>query len=538
MTKFFLFFKNIPLFFFLSVLSGILVGTSYIPFNGWALFFCYLPLWYSISSLQLTESPYKKIFLAAWLTQFVLTLIGFNWIYYVATEFGLLHWSLAATSLILFSSLMHIYIPIASIASVFIIRYFKITNLLAQLLILALQFSIWERVWPSIFEWNLAYTLLWINFPLFQWADTIGFLGLSTLIFIFQACLLYSILTYKKNKSAALLTIGIALVTILSLALTGHIKAQTWSSQDSEVHIAVVQGNIGNAEKIQSEKKSAYQSYIRQIYTNLTETHLKQSPADIVIWPETAMPFALNKEFASRPEPIQLLQSVNSWNSYLITGGYSVNTTQYDHLGYPLTANAAFYLQPNNSPPIPPYFKTNLLVFGEYMPLGTYFPILYKWLPFVGIYEVGSGPQIAQLNIKNSLLNIGPQICYESLDPDFSRKLALNGAQVIYNLTNDSWYGKWPEPFQHNIMNLARAVEVRRPLIRATNTGISSAILADGTILQNSPQNEAWAHTYKIGYKMKPEMSFYTLYGHLDWIIWLLFLFVLILSTRKKGTHV
>jgi apolipoprotein N-acyltransferase len=78
-----------------GLLSGLLIGTSYIPFNGWALLFCYSPLWLGASSLidssESTQKLYRQIFAMGWIAQFVLTLIGFNWIFYVSSEFGLLH---------------------------------------------------------------------------------------------------------------------------------------------------------------------------------------------------------------------------------------------------------------------------------------------------------------------------------------------------------------------------------------------------------------------------------------------------------------
>ena len=154
------------------------------------------------------------------------------------------------------------------------------------------------------------------------------------------------------------------------------------------------------------------------------------------------------------------------------------------------------------------------------MPLGEQFPFLYKLLPFVGTYERGPGPTVETVHLKDKNINIGPQICYESLDPGFSRSLAKKGVQIIINVTNDSWFGWWAEPYQHMIMTLARGVETRRPLIRATNTGISTAILADGEILQMSPIDQKWAHTFEIAFQKKPSQSFYTLIGHFDWILW------------------
>ncbi len=87
-------------------------------------------------------------------------------------------------------------------------------------------------------------------------------------------------------------------------------------------------------------------------------------------------------------------------------------------------------------------------------------------------------------------------------------------------------------------MTLARAVEVRRPLVRSTNTGFSSAILASGEVLENSPINKSWAYTYEIPYKKNPGQSSYTKFGYLDWMVWLILLISLLFVYRKKGENV
>jgi apolipoprotein N-acyltransferase len=75
-------------YFLLSILSGIFIGTTYIPFPAWAIGFCYIPLWYGLAMSYQKNEAYKMPFWMAWSTQFILTMIGFNWIYYTATEFG------------------------------------------------------------------------------------------------------------------------------------------------------------------------------------------------------------------------------------------------------------------------------------------------------------------------------------------------------------------------------------------------------------------------------------------------------------------
>lgn len=535
MTKLLQIFKSNSLFFLFPVLSGILVGTSYIPFNGWALLFCYIPLWLKVISLQNENQSLKQIFFAGWITQFLLTLIGFNWIYYVSSEFGRLPWFVSLGALLLFAGFMHLYVPFSLIIATWITRRLEIKPVLVRLLIIAFSISFLERIWPSIFEWNLGYTLLWIKFPLFQWADTVGFWGLSTLIFLVQAFLADAVYHFNNQRPKAMMTLLYVAITLVVLTLTGHLKGKHWAKTDQVLKVAVAQGNVGNAEKIQSEKGSNYHSYIRSLYTNLTTQQQNEAPAQLMIWPETALPFPLDQNFLTQSEQTALMKTVNAWSIPVITGGYSVNLNKRDSQGYYSTRNAVFYLSPYFNYSDAPYYKTNLLAFGEYMPFGDYFPFLYKLLPFVGQYEKGSGPLVAKVAVHDKTVMMGPQICYDSLYPAFSRGLADNGAQILFNVTNDSWFGWWAEPFQHQFMTLARAIEVRRPLVRSTNTGISSAILADGTLLENSPIQKPWAHTYDIKYNQAPARSLYSMFGYLDWVLWLMVFAGLLFYFRKKN---
>ena len=536
------FIKSISRFLALPLLSGILVGTSYIPFNGWALLFCYIPLWYQIIQiLKLTDNNSKKIsqvFWAAWFTQFILTLIGFNWIYYVSVEFGQLPRVIAVAALVLFAAFMHLYIPFSLYVAAKVIDRLKISNTLAILLILAISMGLTERVWPSIFEWNLAYTLLWIKMPIFQWADTVGFWGLSTWILIIQALIAFSIFNFKENKKQSLVTISLVALVLIILTFTGQSKHKKWSSTDEKVNITVAQGNVGNAEKLQSEKQQEYHAYIVDIYSQLTSNELSQSTSELIIWPETAIPMPLDKNYLYAKDQKQLVLNVQNWGIPLVTGGYSYNPREKNHLGESVIRNSVFYFSPQMDYAAPPYYKTNLLAFGEYLPFGEVFPFLYKLLPFVGVYAKGSGPQVAEIKLKDKSIKLGPQICYDSLYPAYSRDLFKNGAQVIFNVTNDAWFGWWAEPFQHQFMTLARAIEVRLPLVRSTNTGFSSAILANGDLLENSPINKPWTHTYEVSYKKNPVNTMYSRFGYLDWIFWLLLLISLLILNRKKGPNV
>jgi apolipoprotein N-acyltransferase len=181
------------------------------------------------------------------------------------------------------------------------------------------------------------------------------------------------------------------------------------------------------------------------------------------------------------------------------------------------------------------YRKTSLLAFGEYVPGEELIPALASLNPSGGSFHRGSGPSVLALPWQNSAVQLGPQICYESLDPDFTRGLARQGAEILVNITNDSWFGPNSEPAQHMIMTLARAVETRLPMIRTTNTGITTGILADGTEMQRGPIGEAWSGVFSVRFRRAPPPTFYTLYGAWLPLVILLSAGLLVVAFRRKS---
>ncbi|PIS11021.1 MAG: apolipoprotein N-acyltransferase, partial [Bdellovibrio sp. CG10_big_fil_rev_8_21_14_0_10_47_8] len=141
------------------IFSGILIGTTYIPFPPWALAFCYMPLWYF--ALRKTSFG-KQIFIGAWWTQFILTLIGFHWISFVSHSYGYFPWPVAIIVLLLFAAAVHLYIPLSLWLGHWLRQKFSLSEG-ATLITWALLLVLGEIFWPSIFRWNLGYTLLWIH---------------------------------------------------------------------------------------------------------------------------------------------------------------------------------------------------------------------------------------------------------------------------------------------------------------------------------------------------------------------------------------
>jgi apolipoprotein N-acyltransferase len=515
MNKWIQFFKQKAYEFRWPLLAGFFVGTSYIPFPPWALLFCYTPLWIFIVR---DSKSLKQAFWGGWVTQFLLTMIGFHWIAYTAHEFGSLPWIISVAALLLFCAFMHLYIAVAPVLALWARKKWNLSTV-QTLFLIPLIHSLLERIWPAIFQWNLGYTLLWAKIPIYNFADIIGFEGLSSLILLANAWIAMIWLFQFEQKNKSLRQLAMLIGIFLVLCVVGTYHGAKWYETDRNIKVTVVQGNIGNQEKIEAEKGRGFQDDIINLFLKLSAQGVQVAPdTDLLLWPETAFPDYLDAPFRNRKHPQLLASGLSAIGKPLMTGAYSVERNDVDPRKS-LSYNALFLVDPNVNQLDTPYRKTNLLVFGEYLPLSETFPILLTYIPWVANFGRGQGPDVLTLDHHGEPVHFGGQICYEGLYPEFSRGLSEKGADILVNVTNDSWFGQPSEPRQHLFMTFGRAIETRRPLVRSTNTGISTAILANGKVLQQSPLHKEWVGDFVIRYKKDAEKTVFVQYGHWDWLI-------------------
>jgi apolipoprotein N-acyltransferase len=286
----------------------------------------------------------------------------------------------------------------------------------------------------------------------------------------------------------------------------------------------VVQANISNSDKEWNVYGRDTRSFIMNKFFALTDQALakESTKPTFVMWPETAYPDTFFDPHLTTGLTARLKEFVLQHQTPILTGGYALVDQR--------PSNALMVVSQKGELETTPYSKTHLLAFGEYLPGSTWFPIIKTWIPEVADFARGHGPQI--LNLDN--MKLGGQICYEGLFDGFSRGLGQLGSQMIVNVTNDSWYPDWNEPFQHLYMTLARAVETRRPLIRSTNTGISTAILANGDVLTLSPRGQEWTHVFDIPYLENPLVPPFLTWGYYLFPVILGVAFILLVIWRKK----
>jgi apolipoprotein N-acyltransferase len=493
----------------LPLLSGFLVGTSYIPFPPWALFFCYVPLWL----FWIREGSVRRILCGGWLAQFLFCLIGFHWVAYTAHEFGHLSWPLAVLVLLLFCAFGHLYLVLAGLAFALLRDRLNLSRA-AQLALLPCVTALCWRSVPMIFPWNLGYPWLWARLPAFHLAEFVGFEGLSVLTLFLNLALLLAFEHRKDRKGASLL--GAAAAFLLLINGAGWLVGIGQPTPDAAANVLVVQGNVGNLEKEHAETGEGFREEIVRRHFRLTRQGIGQAAGrrpDFVVWPETAFPGTLPSLPQDAGNPGDLAGFVRSTGTALVTGSWGTDE------GSGRKTNALFFLDRNGGMADARYDKVRLLVFGEYVPFSDWVPGVRRWFPWAADFARGPGPGTRQVGA----LRVGPQICYEGLFPDFSRVLAEQGAQIFVNVTNDSWFGTSAEPHQHLFMTLARGIEFRRPVVRATNTGISAAMRADGTLLTLSPLHAEWTGLYEIPYRQTPRPTFYQEYGYrlVPAVLWL-----------------
>ncbi len=502
------------------------MGTSYIPLPPWALAFCFAPLWYFV--LTRAEN-WKQAFCAGWLTQFLLSLIGFYWVAYVSHEFGYLPWVVSALVLLLFAACVHIYFAVAAAIGFWLKKRLRLSDFSALLVMISLV-VLAEGWWPSLFPWNLGYPWLAAHLPLAQIADTIGFLGLSWSTHLISAVIAYLFIKRDRTLSIVAITVGLALFAFLTWV--GVQKEKKWQITDSQVNVLQVQANIGNLEKAYAEKGTGFQQEILNQFFSLTREGLAKYPqTELIIWPETAFPDALDDSERQRKYPAQFFQFIREIKKPIMTGAFAKDPPQ---MTSPNDYNGLFLFNENGEALAPAYHKTFLLAYGEYTPFVDAFPWLAKVSPAGVGFGKGPGPTV--MPFKESL--IGLQICYESLYPSFTQALSEKGATWLVNLTNDSWFGPTFEPWQHMYMTLGRAIEARRPLVRSTNTGITTSILASGEILPFSPISKTWYGLNEIRFLKNPPQTFYVKYGGwLPLVLLLIMTLSLIFGRMEKTPH-
>jgi len=224
-------------------------------------------------------------------------------------------------------------------------------------------------------------------------------------------------------------------------------------------------------------------------------------PPSIIVWPEVPEPFYYFDDPHFRAYVDNLARTTRA---YLLLG-IVAHTPQ----GAPL--NSAVLVSPAGAP-VSRYDKVNLVPFGEFVPW-PFRAIVNKISTEAGDFAAGRQPVVSGVDGHK----IGTFICYESVFPNFVRQFAADGAEVLFNISNDGWFGNSAARRQHLLVVRMRAAENRRWILRSTNDGITATIDSAGRLRGTLPLYvQATSYT---GFTYISDQTFYTRHG--DWFAWL-----------------
>lgn len=477
----------------LPIFSGILLILCQPPVSLFPLaFVALIPLIYSLK-----QYTYRRPFFPGFITGIVSYLGLIYWVVVAMHNYGGIDLFTSTLILVLFVVYLSLYSGVFSAAISLMERKLAVpVYLSAPIAWVLLEYLRGTAL--TGFPWSyLAHSQH--NFlPFIQIASITGTYFLSFLIVAIN-CLIF--FTAARRPVSRVYVIAVCIMVAVCL---GYGFMRLRGSQDGNLSTAIIQGNIRQDVKWDEGFKA------RTIETYYQNTINGGRDADIVIWPETAMPFVFNAERDANRYVKRLPSRVNS---DLLFGTIWKDRNERFY-------NSAYVLgRDGNVNGI--YNKVHLVPFGEYTPLARYLPFLEK----ITAQGAGFASGDDYYPISTVIGKVGILICYEGVFPHITNTAVLKGAQFLVNLTNDAWYERTSAAFQHLSFYVFRAVETDRYVLRAANTGISAIIDPRGHITARTPLFEE--HVLRGNFGIRNNRTVYVRYG--DYFILLAWLFLAVL---------
>mgnify|MGYP003880384873 FL=1 len=495
----------------LSFTAGLSLVFAYAPFSLWWLPFVILPLWLNLIKDKTPGKAAKLGFLFAfgWFSS------GISWVHVSIDEFG----GMPLLVSLLLMLILCLYLAIYPALSCFLSARFARGRTLSLWLLPAF-WLVCEYLRGTIltgFPWlSLGYSQ--IDGPLSVFAPVIGESGITLLLLVLTVCLAKLLEKQHIKRHIGLIAGTIAITFVLSKVI--------WvETQDSQIKVALVQGNIKQSLKWQPEQE--WPTMLK--YLDLTRVN---HDAEIIIWPESAVP-------SIEPIAQDYLDMVNRSaalnNSSIITGilNYNFESKQYFNrlivLGkkYQEDKEGAYSYGSGNH-----YDKHHLLPIGEFVPLE-------DWLrPIAPLFNLPqssfSRGDYRQQNLIAQDLNLLPLICFEVAFPE---QLAANFTEqtdLLLTVSNDAWFGNSHGPHQHMEIARMRALEFGRPILRSTNNGITAVTDHRGKIISQVPQFEE--AVLKTEVQLVTGQTPFSQWGWLlRWLLPLLFFICYVLAAPRKN---
>lgn len=471
----------------IALIAGALTPLAFAPFGIWPILLVSIALFHR--SL-VTLSP-KSALWRGWWYGFGVFLAGTSWVYVSIHDFGDAPAPLAA---LLTGGLVA---GLAFFFGLFAWLWTKLFRRPDAPLMDAFAFAaLWVfqeafRGWfLTGFPWLYAgYSQL--SAPLAGLAP-IGGVWLVGFVAVATAVLLGSLRSLAAHRTQLLIAVAlIAASWITAISLKGH----AWTTPaGAPLKVLLVQGNVAQELKWNPEQLNAQLA----LYRELTLEHI--GDADLVVWPETAVPVL--REMA-QGYLADMTRFVQSHNAALITGLPLRERNEAGELRY---YNGITAMGRGEGT----YLKQKLVPFGEYVPLQDLLRGLIAFFD-LPMSDFARGPA-DQPPLFAKSYRIAPFVCYEVVYPEFAAQLAAQ-SEVLLTVSNDTWFGHSIGPLQHLQMAQMRALEAGRWMIRATNNGVTALVDPQGAVTLELPQ-------FRKGVLRGSVTPMQGLTPYLQWRIW------------------
>jgi apolipoprotein N-acyltransferase len=434
-----------------------------------------IPLLAAISGLT-----WRRAFLPGFVFGCAFWLVTIPWIAYTVHRFGGVGWPLAGLALAITCGLCAI--PFGLMASLYgAVRPRTGPGAVATFAAAWVAQEVFRTyVWVfGGFPWNLLANPLADVPALLGTAALGGVLLTSSLLAALNAALYVALTRPSRNERLGWL-LGASVCALAGAAARPSRPAPS----NEALKVGVVQPNVeqdirwdrGTSERLQRELEGQ------------TRTLCRIDRPVLVLWPESASPYAWSFNPAYRERVLALCRELDV--------AILLNTVWSDA---PWDENAPYYnaalLVTKAGPALPPYLKQRLVPFGEYVPLAA---LLRRIKPISRAVPGGFTPGAGVALLSLGDWKLGGAVCYEVVYPWIARAEARAGADVLFTLTNDAWYGRAGAQRQHWQGAVLRAVETGRPLVRAAVTGISGAVGPDGRVLASLPAGRKGAFSAPV----------------------------------------
>ena len=313
--------------------------------------------------------------------------------------------------------------------------------------------------------------------PILQSASLLGSYLITWLLVAVNALLAYAILYNTRATlcgALAVILFGVNLTFGVTSMLIPH------GETGETLKVAVIQGNIDSHEKWGPDSVSK----TRETYARLTALAAEEG-AELIVWPETVFPSALNTSPSTRAFLSSLAQE---HGVTLLVGStyYIMGECNY---------NALFLVTPDGVVDLDSFYaKRHLVPFGEYVPMREVFTTLIP--PLANLSALGEDltPGETPALFQTEWGSVGSLICFDSIYEQLTLDSVREGAELMVLSSNDNWFYDSAAIYQHQAQAQLRAIESGRYLVRAGSTGISSVINPRGeTIAFIGPLVEGYA---------------------------------------------